>query len=173
MFFINAAFAAFASIETFDIFIGFVGGVSKETSLFADIHFIFISLISLFRVFIVSIKYLIMYPDNKIKINTNKSIAASLLRYFVLLKEGYKNNMKMYVAVAASAASLSRPDEIARSINHREYVNDPRIYDDIQFNLVLVDIRDGLPSHQVEQIFELVLLGYILATVVVPSIINI
>ena len=61
--------------------------------------------------------------------------------------------MKMYVAVAASAASLSRPDEIARSINHREYVNDPRIYDDIQFNLVLVDIRDGLPSHQVEQIF--------------------
>jgi hypothetical protein len=68
MFFINAAFA---SIETFETF---VGGVSNETLLFADIHFIFISLISLFRAFIVSIKYLIMYPDNKIKINTNKSI---------------------------------------------------------------------------------------------------
>lgn len=79
MFFINAAFA---SIETFDTFIGFVGGVSNETPLFADIHFIFISLISLFRVFIVSIKYLIMYPDNNIKINTNKSIfTASLLRF--------------------------------------------------------------------------------------------
>ena len=79
MFFINAAFAAFASIETFDIFIG---GVSKETSLFADIHFIFISLISLFRVFIVSIKYLIMYPDNKIKINTNKSILGGFATLF-------------------------------------------------------------------------------------------
>jgi hypothetical protein len=33
-------------------------------------------------VFIVSIKYLIMYPDNNIKINTNKSIfTASLLRF--------------------------------------------------------------------------------------------
>ena len=85
MFFINAAFAAFAafaSIETFDIFIGFVGGVSKETSLFADIHFIFISLISLFKEFIVSIKYLIMYPDNKIKINTNKSILGGFATLF-------------------------------------------------------------------------------------------
>ena len=82
MFFINAAIAAFASIETFDIFIGFVGGVSKETSLFADIHFIFISLISLFKEFIVSIKYLIMYPDNKIKINTNKSILGRFATLF-------------------------------------------------------------------------------------------
>lgn len=78
MFFINAAFA---SIETFETFVGFVGGVSKETPLFADIHFIFISLISLFRVFIVSIKYLIMYPDNKIKINTNKSIFTAISFY--------------------------------------------------------------------------------------------
>jgi hypothetical protein len=33
-------------------------------------------------VFIVSIKYLIMYPDNKIKINTNKSILGRFATLF-------------------------------------------------------------------------------------------
>lgn len=83
MFFINVAFASETATDAFEMSAAafcVVGGdvgvdvVSNETSLFADIHFIFISLISLFREFIVSIKYLIMYPDNKIKINTNKSI---------------------------------------------------------------------------------------------------
>jgi hypothetical protein len=84
MFFINASLATFV-IGDGDA----AEAASNRTSFFADIHFILISLISLFNVFIVSIKYLMMYPDNKIKINTNKSIP---LRYFAssLLKERYK-----------------------------------------------------------------------------------
>lgn len=75
MFLINTSLAAFATGDD-AVADGFVvvGGVSNLTSLFADIHFILISLISLFKVFIVSIRYLMMYPDNKIRINTNKSI---------------------------------------------------------------------------------------------------
>ena len=48
------------------------------------------------------------------------------------------------------ATYLPRPHKITRSVNHREYVDDPRIYDDIQFHLVLVDIRHFLESHQIE-----------------------
>ena len=73
MFLINASFATFDIGEAVET--DTETGVSNDTSPFADIHFILISLISLFKEFIVSIKYLMMYPDNKININTNKSIA--------------------------------------------------------------------------------------------------
>lgn len=142
MFLINASFATFDIGEA--VVVG--TGVSNDTSPFADIHFILISLISLFKEFIVSIKYLMMYPDNKININTNKSIFVASLR-FSLFKERYKNNIKIY---RYAATRLPRPDEITRSINHRENVDDPRIYDDIQFNIVLVDIRYRLTPRQVE-----------------------
>ena len=94
MFLINTSLAAFATGDLYFVAVAAaatvgVGGVSNLTSLFADIHFILISLISLFKVFIVSIRYLMMYPDNKIRINTNKSIVCICGTLF-LFKEGYK-----------------------------------------------------------------------------------
>ena len=146
MFLINTSLAAFATGDLYFVAVAAaatvgVGGVSNLTSLFADIHFILISLISLFKVFIVSIRYLMMYPDNKIRINTNKSIVCICGTLF-LFKEGYKK-----YARHARVRGLPRPHKITRSVNHREYVDDPRIYDDVQFHFVLVDIRHFLASH--------------------------